>query len=169
MRILVDEATLRERVSELAARITADYAGRTIDLVCLLNGASVFCSDLARQIEVPLRVHHLGFDSYAGAPASGEVRITLDVAAPLVGRDVLLVEGVVISGRTPKYLMDLIKLRQPASVAICALGIKPAARAVELPVAYAGFEFGPEFAAGYGMGTGPERLLPHIVEARAHG
>lgn len=168
MKTLVDEATLRSRVSELAMQITNDYADREIDVVCLLNGASAFGLDLVRAIRRPTRLHYLGFNSYQGAPASGEVCITLDVREPLGGRHVLLVEGMVISGRTPRYLLDALHLRQPASLALCALGVKPKARAVELPVAYHGFEFGTEVALGYGMGSGPERSLPYIVAAETH-
>src|SRR5262245_34253788 len=116
MKVLVDEATLRRRVSELAAEITSHYDGREVDVVCLLNGASVFGADLIRAVGCAVRVHHLGFNSYTGAPQSGEVCVTLDVAQPLIGRHVLVVEGVVISGRTPKYLMDSLRLRQPASL-----------------------------------------------------
>lgn len=169
MKILVEQAALQRRVAELAAQIARDYAGRELDVICLLNGASVFCADLVRAIGGGVtRVHNLGFDSYAGARASGEVRLTLDVAEPLEGRHVLVVEGVVISGRTPKYLLDMLRLRLPASLALCALGVKPRARAVELDVAYHGFEFGAEMAAGYGMGKGAQRALPYIVAAEAH-
>lgn len=168
MRILVDEATLRQRVAELAERISADYHGRTLDLICLLGGASVFAVDLIRQLRVPARMHQLGFESYPGGQASGEVRITLDVSAPLIGCHVLVVEGVVISGRTPKYVMDILGIRRPASLEMCALGIKPEARAVDLRIAYFGFELGPEIAVGYGIGHGSERALPHIVERTSH-
>jgi hypoxanthine phosphoribosyltransferase len=164
MKIIVDEAKLRARIAELGAQITRDYDGREIDIVCLINGASQFCADLVRAIGRPVRVHPLAFNSYPGAPKSGEVRVTLDVAEPLMDRHVLLVEGVVVSGRTPLYLMEALRLRKPGSLALCALGVKPKARAVELAVAYAGFEFGPEVAAGYGMGAGATRSLPHIVD-----
>jgi hypoxanthine phosphoribosyltransferase len=168
MNVLVDEQTLRRRVGELGAEITRHYEGREIDVVCLLNGASVFSADLLRVVARPLRVHHLGFNSYADAPPSGEVCITLDVGQPLTGRHVLVVEGVVISGRTPKYLMDSLRLRQPASLEMCALGVKPKARAVDLSVRFVGFELGPQIAVGYGMGKGPERMLPYIAEGSAH-
>jgi len=166
--ILHSAAVIRERVTELARRISGDYAGRQLDVVCLLNGASVFGADLVRALEVPARLHQLGFTAYPGAPKSGEVRVTLDVAEPLQDRHVLLVEGVVVSGRTPLYLMELLRMRKPASLALCALGVKPRARAVDLPVAYAGFEFGDEIAAGYGMGNLAQRSLPHIIAAEAH-
>jgi hypoxanthine phosphoribosyltransferase len=168
MKVLVDANRLGLRIAELGAQITRDYEGREIDVVCLINGASMFCADLVRSIARPVRVHALAFTSYAGGPQSGEVRVTLDVAEPLMGRHVLLVEGVVVSGRTPLYLMEALKLRRPASLALCALGVKPKARAVEIEVAYSGFEFGADVAAGYGMGSGPERALAQIVAAAAH-
>jgi hypoxanthine phosphoribosyltransferase len=168
MKILVDEAKLRARIAELGVQITRDYATREIDIVCLINGAGQFCADLVRTIQRPVRMHPLAFNSYPGAPKSGEVRVTLDVAEPLIDRHVLLVEGVVVSGRTPLYLMEALRLRRPASLALCALGVKPKARAVELAVAYSGFEFGAEIAAGYGMGAGAERSLPYIIAAEAH-
>src|SRR3954470_24510438 len=127
MKVLVDANRLRLRIAELGAQITRDYEGREIDVVCLINGASMFCADLVRCIARPVRVHPLAFTSYAGGPHSGEVRVTLDVAEPLMGRHVLLVEGVVVSGRTPLYLMEALKLRRPASLALCALGVKPKA------------------------------------------
>lgn len=168
MKILVDEQQLRARVSALGAEITRDYAGREIDIVCLVNAASVFCADLVRGIALPVRVHQLAFNSYAGGPKSGEVRVTLDVSEPLMDRHVLVVEGMVISGRTPLYLLEALRLRKPASLALCALGVKPKARAVELAVAYTGFEFGAEIAAGYGMGALAERSLPHIVATEGY-
>jgi hypoxanthine phosphoribosyltransferase len=168
MKILVDATQLQARVAQLGADITRDYADREIDIVCLINGASMFCADLVRAIRRPMRVHPLAFTSYHGGPKSGEVRVTLDVAEPLMDRHVLMVEGVVVSGRTPFYLLEALRLRRPASLALCALGVKPKARAVDLPVAYSGFEFGAEVAAGYGMGGGPERSLPQIVAAEAH-
>ena len=128
----------------------------------------MFAADLVRQLTVPVRLHQLGFDSYAGQPQSGAVRITLDVLAPLNGCHILLLEGAIISGRTPKYLASMLALRQPASMKICALGIKSGPRAVNLPIDYVGFELGPEFAIGYGMGSGLERCFADIVEADVH-
>ena len=91
------------------------------------------------------------------------MQITLDVTEPLQGRHLLLVEGIVVSGRTPAYLVDLFKLRQPASIALCALGVKPNL-AVDLSIEYAAFKLGKEIVMGYGIGNGPERALSHLVE-----
>ena len=93
-------------MAALGQAITAAYQGRELDVVYLMNGATTFCADLVRHIGVPVRQHALGFSSYsyAGGPSSGEVRVTLDVTEPLLQRHVLMVEGIVVSGRTPKYV-----------------------------------------------------------------
>lgn len=167
MTILHDEGDIRTNVAALAARINADYADRELDLVVLLNGANMFGHDLARHLTMPTRLHHLGFTSYQGAPQSGEVCVTLDIAEPLQGRHVLIAEGIVISGRTPLYLVNLLKLRDPASIALCAVGTKPAMRSVDLDMPYSMYSFGKEMVAGYGIGKGPERLLPHLIDTAA--
>lgn len=156
------EQQIAARVAELASQINEDYAGKTVDVVYMLNGASVFCADLIRQLRVPLRLHPFGFVSYPQAAASGEVRITLDVAQPLNGCDVLLVEGIVVSGRTPAYIADVLRRRGPASIALCAVGVKRKSLAVELPVKYAAFELENEIAVGYGIGDGAEKALPFL-------
>lgn len=164
--VLVAAAELRERLEQLANEINRDYAGREIDLVCLSNSAMVFTADLARLIKVPVRQHLLAFTTYPNAPQSGEVRITLDVAEPLEGRHVLLVEGMVISGRTPLYLMNLLRLRRPASLDLCVIGSKPAELAVELTIKYRLFEFGKEWVAGYGIGHGAEKSSMDLVNLK---
>jgi hypoxanthine phosphoribosyltransferase len=163
-KIIVAEEQLAARVRQLGAQISRDYAGRELDVVCLINGASTFNADLVRHIGVPIRQHYLGFSPYSKGNPSGEVRVTLDVAEPLQGRHVLVVEGIVISGRTPAYVMEMLKLRGPASIEMCALGIKPKTLSVNFAIRYAGFELGPEFAVGYGIGHGPERSLPYLME-----
>ena len=163
-RILHDANSLAAHVAALAARISGDYAGREIDLVCLLNGASAFAMDIARLIEVPVRIHQLGFTSYPNAPQSGEVQLQLDVAEPLEGRHVLVAEGIVVSGRTPAYVMNLLRQRQPASLEMCAISIKPRQLTADLHVRHAMFELGDEIAAGYGIGKGPERASPDLID-----
>lgn len=160
---LFSREKIDERLQALARQIDADYAGKTVDVVYLLNGASVFAADLVRHLTVPIRLFPLGFSSYPAANPSGEVRITLDVVEPLHGRHVLVVEGIVVSGRTPKYVTDMLRLRQPASLALCALGVKPKVLAVDLSVAYHAFSFGSEVVVGYGVGEGAEKGLPYLA------
>lgn len=156
------EADLSARVAELAAEISRDYNGRTVDLVYMLNGASVFCADLVRRLTVPARIHPFGFTSYAKGNTTGEVRVTLDVTEPLQGRDVIVVEGIIVSGRTPRFVLDLLEHRGPASTALCAVGIKKKHLAVDLPIRYAGYELEDELIVGYGIGEGIEKALPYL-------
>ena len=166
--VLVSVAELNERLEKLANEINRDYAEREIDLVCLSNSAMFFTADLARLIQVPVRQHLLAFVSYPKAPQSGEVRITLDVAEPLEGRHVLLVEGIVISGRTPLYLMNLLRLRRPASLELCAIGMKSKQLAVDLAVKYHLFDFDQEWVAGYGIGHGQEKASADLLNMMAN-
>jgi hypoxanthine phosphoribosyltransferase len=164
-RVLYSAEAIRERVRSIGRSITEDYRDRQLDVVCLVNGASVFCADLIRQIGVPVRLHTLAFSSYAGAPSSGEVRVTLDIEEPLQDRHVLIVEGVIVSGRTPRYVLDILKSRKPASIALCALATKPRLLAVELNINYTGFELTDEMLVGYGVGKGVERASPDLLDA----
>lgn len=161
--ILVSAEDIYARLQVLAQEINLDYAGRELDLVCLTTSAMVFSADLMRLIAVPVRLHAMAFSSYAPVPRSGAVRITLDITESLEGRHVLVVEGLVISGRTPQYLMSLLRLRQPASLELCVIGSKPAELAVNLPIKYQLFAFGTEWVAGYGMGKGCERTSRHLI------
>lgn len=160
---LRDEATIAARIDVLAGQISTDYDGRTVDIVYMLNGASAFCADLLRRLTVPVRVHPFGFSSYPGGGGNGEVRITLDTSEPLQGRHVLVVEGIVVTGRTPRYLMELLRVREPVSLALCALGVKRASIAVSLNVDYAAFDFDDELVVGYGIGDGSEKALPFLA------
>ena len=159
---LFSATAIRDRVAAIAAQINQDYAGRSLDVVSLCNGGWMFTADLLRLIEVPTRLHQLGFSSYGASNVTGEVRLTLDIAEPLYQRDVLVIEGLIISGRTPRYVVEMLKLREPASIALCAVGVKRHMLAVELPIAYAAFELGDEQVIGYGIGAGPEKGLPFL-------
>jgi hypoxanthine phosphoribosyltransferase len=169
--VLIDESRLARRVSELAAEISADFAGRDLVLICTLGGATVFYADLARQLTVPASHLFLGFRSYPGkAGTAGEVQITQDLSEPLEGRHAILLEGTIVSGRTPQYIMDLLRRRQPASLKLCTLLLKRDSLRVPLQADYIGFELPNEhMAIGYGMGHGAgERGLPYIGAAAAH-
>jgi len=156
-KLLIDTAMIHKQVISLASRINQDYSGLEIDLVCLSNSAVMFTADLVRLIKVPVRQHIIAFNTYAEASDSGEVSITLDVQEPLYGRHVLLLEGMIISGRTPLYIMNMLQNRRPASLNICSIGIKPKQLAVDLTVKYSLFTFEKEWVVGYGIGDGLEK------------
>ncbi|MHB1572103.1 MAG: hypoxanthine phosphoribosyltransferase, partial [Solirubrobacteraceae bacterium] len=156
---------LTARVTELAAEVTRDYAGRDLLLIGVLKGAVFFLSDLMRQIEIPVEVDFMAVASYGSATrSSGVVRILKDLDAPIEGRDVLIVEDIVDSGLTLQYLLRNLEGRNPASLEVCALLIKPERRKVELRTRYVGFEIPNRFAIGYGLDHGEQyRNLPYVA------
>lgn len=151
-RVLISEKELAERVAELGAEITRDYADRPPLLVGVLKGAIMFMADLARAIDLPVEIDFMAVSSYGAATkSSGIVRIVKDLDADLTGRHVLIVEDIVDSGLTLSYLRRGLLARNPASLEICALLIKEGQQRVDLDLAYVGFAIPPEFVVGYGL------------------
>jgi hypoxanthine phosphoribosyltransferase len=109
----------------------------------------------------------MAFSSYQDAPQSGEVKITLDINKPLIGLHVLVLEGVIITGRTPLYIMNMLRLRCPSSIEICAIAHKPNQLTVPLNVKYSLFEFNNEWVVGYGVGDGQEKSSPDLINIAA--
>ncbi|NLJ25994.1 MAG: hypoxanthine phosphoribosyltransferase [Firmicutes bacterium] len=163
-RILLTEAEIKQRVSELGARISQDYAGKDLVAVCILKGALHFMADLTRAIEIPLAIDFMAISSYgAGTKTSGEVRIIQDLDAAIAERHILIVEDIVDTGLTLKYLVDNLGSRRPASLKIVTLLDKPARRAVTISPDYNGFEIPDEFVVGYGLDYDEKyRNLPFI-------
>jgi hypoxanthine phosphoribosyltransferase len=152
------------RVRELGADITRDYADRKLVLVCVLKGSFVFAADLARAIDLPVRIDFLGVRSYgAGTESSGVVQITQDLSLPIEREDVLLVEDIVDTGLTIAHLIDLLRTRAPSSVKVCALLHKPARARVTIAIDYLGFTIEDRFVVGYGLDFAERyRNLPFI-------
>jgi len=163
--ILVPADALSQRVRELADEISRDYAGRDLVLVGVLKGAVFFLSDLMRHLEVPVEVDFMAVASYGSATkSSGVVRILKDLDAGIDGRDVLIVEDIVDSGLTLQYLFRNLGARNPRSLEVCALLIKPERRKVDLRTRYVGFEIPNRFAIGYGLDYGERfRNLPFVA------
>ena len=152
LELVIPERRIRARVAALARQIDADYQGRPLGLVIVLKGACVFAADLMRQITIPFTIDFIAAASYgAGTRSSGTVALSdldrLDVA----GRHVLVVEDILDTGRTSTAILDRLRSCEPVSLGLCALLRKPAAAALELPVAYVGFDIPGEFVVGYGM------------------
>jgi hypoxanthine phosphoribosyltransferase len=162
---LVSAEDLQRRVRELAAEISRDYAGKDLMLVGVLKGAVFFLSDLMRHLEVPCEVDFMAVASYGSATkSSGVVRILKDLDAAIEGRDVLIVEDIVDSGLTLQYLLRSLAGRNPRSLEVCALLIKPERRKVDLPTRYVGFEIPNRFAIGYGLDYAERyRNLPYVA------
>lgn len=166
--VLVSEADLRARVRALGEQITRDYAGRSLVVVGVLKGSFVFLADLVRAIDLPLVVEFIGISSYEGTTTTGVVKITSDLGRSIEGKDVLLVEDIVDTGLTMRYLLDNLGTRAPASLEVCALLEKPARAQVTIPIRYRGFVIGDEFVVGYGLDwDGRMRNLPYVGVPRS--
>ena len=162
--VLIVEDALRDRVTELGAEISADYAGRDLLLIGVLKGAVFFMADLMRAIDVHCEVDFMAISSYgASTDSSGVVRILKDLDINIDGRDVLVVEDIIDSGLTLSYLMRNLESREPASLEICALLTKPERREIQVPVRYVGFEIPNRFVIGYGLDFAERyRNLPYV-------
>jgi hypoxanthine phosphoribosyltransferase len=161
---LLSAETIAARVRELGAQIQRDYAGEEIAVVAVLAGSFVFCADLVRAIDLPLSVDFLGVRSYGDdTSSSGVVRITHDLTRSITGKHVLLVEDIVDTGLTVRFLMDMFRTRSPKSLRLAALLHKPARARVNVPIDYLGFTIEDVFVVGYGLDAAQlYRNLPYL-------
>jgi len=149
---LVSAAKIQNRIAELGKEISKAYQGKELTVICVLKGSFIFCADLVRAISVPVKCEFISCSSYGNAKtSSGEVKLALDISTPLDGKHVLIVEDIVDSGLTLKYIRELFAVRNPASIACIALLQKPEALKVDVKVEYVGFKIGNEFVVGYGL------------------
>ena len=161
----ISEADIRRRVSEIAAKISHDYAGKeNVTLLAVLKGAFIFLADLARQVTVPHRVEFVALSSYGkGTVSSGQIRVEMDVRDTIEGSHVIVVEDIVDTGRTLQHLIDLLETRGPASVTTCSLVRKRDRHEVDVVIDYLGFDIPDVFVVGYGLDYAEQyRTLPYI-------
>lgn len=151
--ILIDEKTLQARVKELGAQISADYPDGNLLLICILRGGVPFLVDLSRCITSPHTVDYMAVSSYGVGKreSSGTVRVAMDLQTDIQGKDVLLVEDIVDSGHTIAYVLEMLQLRQPKSLKVCALLDKAERREAVVPIHYRGFSIPNKFVFGYGL------------------
>lgn len=163
-KILFDEETLEKRITELGRQITKDYEGKELVVIGILKGSNIFTSDLVRKIDLPLQMDFMVVSSYGNATEStGVVRILKDLEQHVDGKHLLIVEDIIDSGLTLKYLKENLLTRNPESVKICTLLDKPARRKENVEVNYVGFEVPDEFIVGYGIDYAEKyRNLPYI-------
>jgi hypoxanthine phosphoribosyltransferase len=163
-RVLLSAEQIASRVAALGAEIHAKLAPGTVTVVAVLRGAFIFVADLVRAIPRDIRCDFLGVRSYGAATeSSGVVQITSDLSLPVEGQHVLLVEDIVDTGLTLRYLLDMLQARGPASLSVCALLNKPSRRRVEVPVDFVGFEVPDQFVVGYGLDAAQKyRALPYV-------
>ena len=162
--VLLTEADLARRTRELADELRAQYVGKDLVLVGVLKGAIMFLTDLARALRLPLEMDFMAVSSYGNATqSSGVVRITKDLDGSIEGRNVLVVEDIVDSGMTLRYLMENLRGRNPASLRVCTLLNKRVERKADVAVDLVGFEIPDRFVVGYGLDYAENyRNLPYI-------
>lgn len=162
--VMLDEETVNKRIRELGEQISRDYAGKTVHLICILKGSVYFTCELAKRITVPVTMDFMQCSSYGAATkSSGIVRIVKDLDEPITGREVIIVEDIIDSGRTLAHLKELLGQRQPASLKICTLLDKPDRRVTDVDVEYIGFQIEEKFVVGYGLDYDQQyRNLPYI-------
>ena len=162
--VLLSEEEVDAKIKAIGEQISKDYAGKQVHLVCVLKGGSFFMCELAKRITVPVSLDFMSVSSYGSeTKSSGVVKIVKDLDEPIKGKNVLVVEDIVDSGRTLSYLMEMLKDRGPESLRLCTLLDKPERRVVDVHVDYTGFQIPDEFVVGYGLDYDQrDRNLPYI-------
>lgn len=160
---LISREKIERSIKEVAKQITEEYNGKTILMLCVLKGASVFATELAKNIETNVRFEFIEVSSYVGTESTGKIKINKDISSSVEGMDVLVVEDIIDTGRTLSYLKQYILDKNPKSLKICTLIDKPSRRVVDLKPEYNCFEIEDKFIIGYGMDYNEDyRNLPYI-------
>ncbi len=164
IRVMISEKDVDAKIKEIGERISRDYAGKEVHLICVLKGGVFFMCELAKRITVPVSLDFMSVSSYGDdTKSSGVVRIVKDLDQPLEGKEVLIVEDIIDSGRTLSYLIEILKGRNPSSIRLCTLLDKPDRRVKKVDVDYCCFEIPDEFVVGYGLDYAQKyRNLPYI-------
>lgn len=162
--VLISEADVDKRIQELGDQISKDFEGKEIHLICVLRGGSFFMCELAKRITVPVSLDFMSVSSYGNdTKSSGAVKIVKDLDDSIQGKDVLVVEDIIDSGRTLSYLLEMLKDRKPNSLKLCTLLDKPDRRVVDVNIDYTAFQVPDEFVVGYGLDYAQKyRNLPYI-------
>lgn len=164
IRVLLTEEEVDARIQAIGDQISRDYEGRQVHLICVLKGGSFFMCELAKRITVPVSLDFMAVSSYgSGTVSGGVVKIVKDLDEAIEGKDVLVVEDIVDSGRTLSYLLEMLAGRNPKSLHLCTLLDKPERRVIDVNVDYTGFQIPDEFVVGYGLDYDQRyRNLPYI-------
>lgn len=162
--VYLTEEQVEQRVKELGEEISAEYGEEPVCLICILKGSVFFTCELAKRITSPVELEFMSVSSYgSGITSTGVVRIVQDLGTSIEGKNVLVIEDIIDSGRTLNYLLENLKTRNPKSLKLCTLLDKPDRRVVDVPVDYVGFEIPDQFVVGYGLDYDQRyRNLPYI-------
>lgn len=162
--VLISEQDVDARIAEIGAQISKDYEGKQVHLICILKGSVYFTCELAKRISVPVTMDFMSVSSYGdGTSSSGVVKIAKDLDETIEGKDVIVIEDIIDSGRTLSYLLEILQKRNPSSMKLCTLLDKPDRRVRDVKVDYVGFAIPDEFVVGYGLDYAQKyRNLPYI-------
>lgn len=165
LKVLIEEEKIQQRVKEIAEQITKDYEGKELTLICILKGSTFFTVDLAKRINNKLKIEFIQVSSYhEGTISSGNIEMKLDLKESIQGKDVMVVEDIIDTGRTLSYLMEHLKTKNPKSLKLCTLLDKPERRLYEVKVDYVGFQIPDKFVVGYGLDVNEQyRNLPYVA------
>ncbi len=162
--VFLSEEEVDARIRQMGEQISKDYAGKEVHLICVLRGGSFFMCELAKRITLPVSIDFMAVSSYGGDTKScGVIKIVKDLDETIKGKHVIVVEDIVDSGRTLSYLMEMLRKREPESLALCTLLDKPDRRVIDVKVDYTGFQIPDEFVVGYGLDYAQRyRNLPYV-------
>ena len=160
---LINKAKLEKRIEEMARQIEKDYEGKEIVLVGILKGSVIFMSELAKNIKNSVALDFMDVSSYEGTESTGKIKINKDIRDSIEGKDVIIVEDIIDTGRTLTYVLEYLKQKNPNSIKIATMLSKPSRRVIELEVQYIGFAIEDKFIVGYGLDYNEKyRNLPYI-------
>ena len=164
LNVLIDEESLNARICELAKEIEEEYEGKEITLICILKGSVFFAVELAKHINGRVKLEFIRVASYHnGTESTGEIQMKLDLTNSIYGKDVIVIEDIIDTGKTLSFLIEYLKVKRPASIKLCTLLDKPERRLVDVNVDYVGFKIPDEFVVGFGLDYDEQyRNLPYI-------
>ncbi|MEF9839969.1 MAG: hypoxanthine phosphoribosyltransferase [Lachnospiraceae bacterium] len=164
IKVLINEEDVNKRIQDIGSQISRDYEGKEVHLICVLKGGAFFMCELAKRITIPVSLDFMSVSSYGGGTSSsGIIKIVKDLDETLEGKEVIVVEDIIDSGRTLFYLLEVLEKRKPKSMSVCTLLDKPERRVRDVNVNYVGFEIPDEFVVGFGLDYAQKyRNLPYI-------
>ena len=164
MKVLIEEEEIQKKVVQIAEQITKEYEGKEITLICILKGSTFFTVDLAKKIQGNVKIEFIQVSSYGHNTTSGHIELKLDLKESIEGKDVIIVEDIIDTGKTLSYLVEHLKTRKPNSIKLCTLLDKPERRQYDVKVDYVGFQIPDKFVVGYGLDWDEQyRTLPYIA------
>lgn len=160
---LISKEKIEKRIEELAEQISRDYEGKNVEFIVVLKGAAIFAVELAMKLKPNVRFDFIEISSYSGTESTGVLKVNKDLKADIEGKDVLIVEDIIDTGRTLSYLKEYLLSKNPNSLKICTLVSKPSRRIVDVPIDYNGFEIEDKFIVGHGFDIDEDyRNMPYI-------